>query len=107
MLKCICTQPLKKGIKDIAVRFSEYEDIALANHFKNKLNWIWIDTATKLPINKKNLKIIKKFKSILVCPERWKRPGDDIKKYKIKLNNHKFKPHAVMTNIKYLKHWRS
>ena len=96
----------KKGIKDIAVRFSEYEDIALANHFKNKLNWIWIDTATKLPINKKNLKIIKKFKSILVCPERWKRPGD-IKKYKIKLNNLRFKPHAVMTNIKYLKHWRS
>ena len=44
----------KKGIKDIAVRFSEYEDIALANHFKNKLNWIWIDTATKLPINKKS-----------------------------------------------------
>ena len=96
----------KKGVKDIAVRFSEYEDIALADHFKNKLNWIWVDTATKLPINKKNLKIIKKFKSVLVCPERWGRPGD-IQKYKIKLNNLRFKPHAVMTNIKYLKYWQT
>ena len=96
----------KKDVKDIAVRFSEYEDIALANHFKKKLNWIWIDTATKLPINKKNLKIIKKFKSVLVCPERWGRPRD-IKKYKIKLNNLKFKPHAVMTSIKYLKYWQT
>ena len=95
----------KKGIKNIAVRFSEYEDIELANYFKNKLNWIWVDTATKLPINKKNLKIIKKFNSVLVCPERWGRPGD-IKKYKIRLNNLKFKPHAVMTSIKYLKYWQ-
>ncbi len=96
----------KKGIKDIAVRFSEYEDIALAHHFKNKLNWIWIDTATKLPINKNNLNIIKKFKSILVCPERWGRPND-IKKYKLKLNNLRFKPYGVMTNIRYLKYWQS
>lgn len=96
----------KTGVKNIAVRFSEYEDITLANYFHNKLNWIWIDTATKLPINKHNLKIIKKFKSVLVCPERWGRIND-IKKYKIKLNNLKFKPKAVMTNIKYLKYWQS
>ena len=96
----------KTGVKNIAVRFSEYEDIALANYFHNKLNWIWIDTATRLPINKHNLKIIKKFKSVLVCPERWGRIND-IKKYKIKLNNLKFKPKAVMTNIKYLKYWQS
>tara|TARA_Y100000768_G_C23986735_1_gene689341 strand:- start:637 stop:1221 length:585 start_codon:yes stop_codon:yes gene_type:complete len=96
----------KEGIKDIAVRFSEYEDIALANYFKRKLHWIWIDTATKFPINKNNLKIIKKFKSILVCPERWGR-ATDIKKYKLKMNNLKFQPFAIMTNIKYIKKWMS
>ena len=47
-----------KGVKNIAVRFSEYEDIALAKHFQNQLKWIWIDTATRLPITVKNSKII-------------------------------------------------
>ena len=79
-----------KGVKNIAVRFSEYEDIALAKYFQNQLKWIWIDTATKLPLTLKNLKIISKFKSVLVCPERWGRPND-IKKYKKKMNYLGFK----------------
>ena len=45
----------KKGVKNIAVRFSEYEDISIAKQFKNKLSWIWIDTVTKLPIDKNNI----------------------------------------------------
>ena len=93
-----------KGVKNIAVRFSEYEDIALAKYFQNQLKWIWIDTATKLPLTLKNLKIISKFKSVLVCPERWGRPND-IKKYKKKMNYLGFKPSAIMTNKKYLKEW--
>ena len=34
----------KKGHRNIAVRFSEYENISLAKEFIKKLNWIWIDT---------------------------------------------------------------
>ena len=94
----------KKAKKNIAVRFSEYEDIAIAKKFKNKLNWIWIDTITKLPINKKNLNIIKNFKSCLVCPERWKRKSD-IANYKKKMNNLNFFPNAVMTSKKCIKYW--
>ena len=56
------------GQKNIAVRFSEYENIFLAKYFKNKLKWVWIDTVTKLPINKNNKKILNKFKSCIVCP---------------------------------------
>ena len=37
--------------------------IFTSNKFKNKLNWIWIDTVTELPINKKNIKILKKYKN--------------------------------------------
>ena len=96
----------KLGQKNIAVRFSEYEDIALTKNFINKLKWIWIDTATKLPINKKNIKIISKFKSVLVCPERWGRVND-IKKYKVRMKNLNYKPDAIMTSIKCLKNWLS
>ena len=55
------------------MRFSEFEPIELSKKFKKFTNWIWIDTITKLPIDKSNLHIIKKFNSCLVSPERWKR----------------------------------
>jgi len=94
----------KKGQKNIAVRFSEYEDIAIAKQFKNKLNWIWIDTVTKLPINKKNLNMIKNFKSCLVCPERWNRKND-ITNYKKKLKRLNFTPSAIMTSKQCIRYW--
>ena len=54
------------------MRFSEFEPIELSKKFKEFTNWIWIDTITKLPIDKSNL-IVKKFNSCLVSPERWKK----------------------------------
>ena len=62
--------------KKIAVRFSEFEPIELSEKFKRFTDWIWIDTITKLPIDKSNLKIIKKFNSCVVSPERWNRKND-------------------------------
>tara|TARA_B100000795_G_C22795245_1_gene439022 strand:- start:185 stop:769 length:585 start_codon:yes stop_codon:yes gene_type:complete len=96
----------KGGQKNIAVRFSEYEDIALADHFKDKLKWVWIDTATKLPLNQDNIKTLSKFKSCLVCPERWGRVKD-IVKYKKILKKLNYKPDAVMTSKKCLTNWLS
>ena len=95
----------KNGERNIAVRYSEYENILLAKYFIKKLNWIWIDTATKLPLNRINIKILSKFKSCLVCPERWGR-ASDIKKYKKKLIELNYIPTAVMTSLKYAKYWR-
>ena len=96
----------KRGEKNIAVRFSEYEDIALSEYFKNKLKWVWIDTATKLPLNQSNIKTLSKFKSCLVCPERWGRVKD-IAKYKKILKKLNYKPDAVMTSKKCLTNWLS
>lgn len=93
-----------KGQKNIAVRFSEYESLDLTKYFQNKLNWVWIDTATKLPININNIKILSKFKSCIVCPERWGRKKD-IKNYKKKLLKLKFKPTSVMTSLDCVNEW--
>ena len=95
----------KKSIKkNLSVRFSEFEPIALSTKFKKFTEWMWIDTVNKLPINKNNLNIIKNFKTCLVSPERWKRKKD-IKKYLrfFKINN--YMPDAVMTNINCSKIW--
>lgn len=94
----------RNGQKNIAVRFSEYENINLSKYFINKLKWIWIDTATKLPINNENKKILGKFKSCLVCPERWGRKKD-IENYKKKLKKINFKPSAIMTSKDCVKNW--
>ncbi|MDA9898926.1 hypothetical protein N9D60_00810 [Candidatus Pelagibacter sp.] len=93
-----------KGQKNIAVRFSEYENIFLAKYFKNKLKWVWIDTVTMLPVTNNNKNILNKFKSCIVCPERWGRKKD-IKVYKEKLKRIKFKPTAIMTSKKCANNW--
>ena len=94
----------KKGQKNIAVRFSEYENLGLTKYFQGKLNWVWIDTVTKLPINLNNVKILSKFKSCIVCPERWGRKKD-IRTYKKKLFKLNFKPTSVMTSLDCVKEW--
>ena len=94
----------KKGQKNIAVRFSEYESLDLTKYFQGKLNWVWIDTVTKLPINLNNAKILSKFKSCIVCPERWGRKKD-IKVYKKKLFKLKFKPTSIMTSLDCVDEW--
>lgn len=95
---------LKNNQKNIAIRFSEKEPIEISKLFEKKFKWLWIDTVTKLPVNKKNLRIIKKFKSCIVCPERWGRPYE-INKYKKKMKKLNFQPNAVMTSLKYAYDW--
>lgn len=95
---------LKNNQKNIAIRFSEKEPIEISKLLEKKFKWLWIDTVTKLPINKKNLRVIKKFKSCIVCPERWGRPYE-INKYKRKMKNLKFQPDAIMTSLKYAHSW--
>tara|TARA_B100001093_G_C26840195_1_gene1020186 strand:- start:1053 stop:1634 length:582 start_codon:yes stop_codon:yes gene_type:complete len=92
--------------KNTAIRFSEYESINTAKYFINKLDWIWVDTVTKFPVNKKNIPIISKFKSCFVCPERWGRKKDIIK-YKKLMRKINFYPTSIMTNKSCVKLWEN
>jgi len=90
--------------KYLSVRFSEFEPIQLANKFQRFTSWIWIDTVNKLPLSIKEIKIIRKFKSCLVSPERWNRKND-IGKYISFFKKNKFIPNAVMTEMNFSKIW--
>ena len=92
--------------KNISIRYSEYEPIGIAKKFINNIGWIWIDTFTKLPLDKNIVTTLKKFKSCLVCPERWGRPKD-IKPYFKKMKKINFFPTSVMTAKKYFKTWEN
>ena len=89
---------LKTRNKNIAIRFSEYESIETVKFFMKKFKWIFIDTVTRLPINKKNLSTISKFKSCLVCPERWGQKNK-ISQYLQKLKKTGVELDAVMTSM--------
>ena len=45
----------EKGEKNIALRFSEKEPIENVSLFQDKVDWVWIDTITRMPINKNNV----------------------------------------------------
>lgn len=98
----------KDGFRNIAVRYSEAEpiDAVLAQIVDGKtlLDWVWIDTNTKLPLDKNIVEKLKLFKTCLVCPERWGRP-QDIFNYISQMKKLNFKPDAVMTAFEYAKDW--
>ena len=96
----------RNGEKAIALRFSEDESLDTVINYVDKVNWVWIDTNTILPLDEINLPILNRFKKCLVCPERWGR-SFDIEKYKeIMIGSFNFNVDAVMTGYKYAKKWK-
>ena len=69
-----------------------------------EVDWVWIDTNTRLPLDENNMSVLNRFKKCLVCPERWGRPFD-IEKYKETMIDLNFNVDAVMTGNKYAKIW--
>ena len=94
----------RQGERSIAIRFSEDESIDLAKKYSEKIDWVWIDTNTQLPIDRSTVPILNMFKKCLVCPERWGRPSD-IREYKNLMNSLDFEIDAVMTCKKYIELW--
>lgn len=94
------------GEKRLAVRFSEHEPIEGCLAMKGRADWVWVDTFTKLPLDRECYKKLKSagFRICLVCPERWGRPGD-IPVYKNFLEKNGIVPDAVMTARQYAEKW--
>jgi len=94
----------REGERAIAVRYSEDEPIELIKKYKDKVDWVWIDTNTKLPLDTKTISNLVGIKTCLVCPERWGRQQDIIP-YREWMQKHGFLPDAVMTSFGCAKKW--
>lgn len=59
------------GERNIAVRYSEYEGMDTLEAMAGKIEWVWVDTFTKLPMNNRIYKEMKElgYKICLVSPE--------------------------------------
>jgi len=94
----------RKGERAIALRYSEEESIETVLHYRDKVDWVWIDTITQLPLDPGMVSHLAGFKTCLVCPDRWGRPYD-ILVYAQAMRSLEFWPSAVMTSFPTAKEW--
>ena len=95
----------KKGERNIAIRFSEKEPIENFKLFNDKLDWVWIDTINKFPVNIQNKNILKNHKTCMVCPSRWGR-SKDIQLFKNLFIERDFFPNSILTKQKLINKWK-
>lgn len=97
---------IDRGEKRIALRFSEYEKADTILGLKDKVQWIWVDCFSQLPINGRTYRAFKKagFKLCLVSPELQGRP-EDIEKYKAYLKKEKIIFDAICTKYHNIPIW--
>ena len=94
----------RNGERAIAVRYSEDECIETVLKYKGRVDWVWIDTISKLPLTSEVVEQLRGFKTCLVCPERWGRP-QDIPAYRKQLAELGMKIDAVMTAEAHVAAW--
>ena len=94
----------RKGERAIAVRYSEDECIETVLKYKGRVDWVWIDTISRLPLDAKVVEQLRGFKTCLVCPERWGRP-QDISAYRKQLAELGLQIDAVMTAEAHVAAW--
>lgn len=98
---------VNKGISNIAIRFSEYESIQTLKHFKDKIEWVWVDCFSKFPLNKTNVQMIQNwgYKICIVSPDLVGRP-DDIDTYVKKMIDLKLSATAICTKLNNIAKWQ-
>lgn len=78
----------KKGIKQIAVRYSEYKPIEAIIKFKHLVEWVWINGFNIFPLTFQNYTILKSYFTLcLVSPELQGQSIYYISKYYQKMEN--------------------
>lgn len=95
------------GEKRIAVRYSEFEGMDTLKVMAGKVNWVWVDCFTKLPLDNKIYREIKElgYKLCLVSPEL---QGQDekIEVYAKQLINENVQVDAICTKRYNIERWK-
>jgi hypothetical protein len=94
----------RAGERAIAIRYSEDEPIELVERYRERVDWVWIDTITRLPLDRDSVERLAGCRTCLVCPERWGRP-EEISSYRRRMQDLRFEPDAVMTALGCAQQW--
>lgn len=95
------------GEHNIAVRFSEYERLDTIRTLAGKANWVWVDTFTRLPIDRKSYEELKEmsYKLCLVSPEL-QGQSKKIVEYQRELEKEQIIFDAICTKVYNIPLWR-
>jgi hypothetical protein len=98
----------KDNKKNIALRFSEFEGLDTILNMKDRVDWIWVDCFSKLPITQKNYKLLKGngLKFCLVSPEL-QGQNEKFEEYKSYLEDQNIVFDAICTKIHNIDKWKS
>lgn len=96
----------KNGERNIALRFSEFEGIDTILTMAGKVEWVWVDCFTKLPIIAENYKLLKEngFKFCLVSPEL-QGQSEKLEIYKQYLADEQITFDAICTKVYNVEKW--
>ena len=79
---------IRRGIRQIAVRYSEYEPIEFALAFAGKVDWVWVDCFTRLPLDATiHRRLATQFKICIVSPELQTHSRETIHAYRDQLRD--------------------
>ena len=95
------------GEKKIALRYSEFEGLDTLEKMQEKVDWVWVDCFTKLPLNNEIYNKIKKmgYKLCLVSPELQGQP-EKIEKYAEQIKKEKIIFDSICTKVYNIEKWR-
>ncbi len=75
-----------QGVRQVAVRYSEYEPLEFALAFAGKVDWVWVDCFTRLPLDLETHRRLREhFKICLVSPELQNHPREMIRSFRAQL----------------------
>lgn len=96
-----------QGEKNIALRVSEVEGLDTPRNMAGKVEWIWVDCFSKIPIGKTEAEELKKlgYKLCLVSPELEGRDGE-IEKYKEQMQDWGIEFNAICTKWHNINRWK-
>ena len=95
-----------EGEKNIAIRFSEFEGLDTVLNMKDKVEWVWVDCFSNVPLTHNNYKILKEagFKLCFVSPELQNQP-EKIKEYKEYFNKENIVMDMICTKSYNIEKW--
>jgi hypothetical protein len=96
-----------RGEKNIALRYSEYEGFDTLEKMQGKIDWVWVDCFTKLPIDNEIYRKIKNmgYKLCLVSPELQGQP-EKIELYAKQIKDEKIEFDAICTKEYNVEKWK-
>lgn len=76
----------RQGVRQLAVRYSEFEPLEFALAFAGKVEWVWVDCFTRLPLDPATYQRLHQyFKICLVSPELQQHPRTTIQTFREQL----------------------